>query len=228
MKQNRPWLPTAILAGVAVLLAAFAIWVVPQLGEPSQGDGDQPATVIFFKFSGEDVVRISVTHGFLMAVVERSGLEWRVVEPTASIADSVRLDALADSVSRMRSVNTLEGVTPADFGLSEGAAQVKLELVDGTSVIFSIGDQNPGGTSRYVQRPGDSRIHIVPSEYVDGLLELTSNPPYPPTPAPPPSPIETPLPETDESLTPEAEDDSTAEVEESPTPEAEESPTPTP
>ena len=87
MKQNRPWLPTAILAGVAILLAVFAIVVVPRLGEPPQGDGDQPDPIIFFAFHGQDVVRISVTHGFMMAVVERAGAEWRVVEPTASTAD---------------------------------------------------------------------------------------------------------------------------------------------
>jgi hypothetical protein len=236
VKQNKPWLPTAILAGVAVLLAAFAIWVVPQLGEPPQGDKDQPEPIIFFAFQGQDVVRISVTQGFMIAVVERSGLEWRIVEPTASMADSVRLDTLADSISRMRSVNGLEGVALSDFGLSESAAQVNLELVDGSSVLFSIGDENPGRTGRYVQRAGDSRVHVVPNEYVSGLLEMTINPPYPATPAPPPSPIETPAPETDDSLTPEAEDEPTPEATESatiestesPTIEATDSPTPTP
>jgi hypothetical protein len=202
VKQNRPWLPTAILVGVAVLLAVFAIWVVPQLGEPPQGDGNQPDPLIFFTFHGEDVVRISVTQGYLMSVVERSGTEWRVVEPTASTADSARLDAMADSISRMRSVNALEGVVLADFGLSESAAQVNLGLVDGTSVLFSIGDQNPNRTGRYVQRAGDSRVHVVSSEYVEALLELTTNPPYPPTPVPPPSPIETPTPEAEEPPTP--------------------------
>lgn len=236
MRQNRPWLPTAILAGVAVLLAAFAIWVIPQLGQPPQGDSNQPTPQILFGFAPSDLVRISVTQGFLMTSVERVGLEWRVVSPTAGEADSVRLNDLSVRIAGMRSTRALEGVDPANFGLVDTAAQVSLALTNGTSVNFSIGDENPGGTGRYVLRAGDSRVHIVPSEYVNGILELASNPPYPPTPAPPPSPLETPASETDESLTPEAEETPTAEAEETPTttptttptPEPEESPTPTP
>ena len=94
----------------------------------------------------------------------------------------------------MRSTRALESVAAVDFGLGETAAQVSLGLADGKTVLFSIGDENPGGTGRYVQRPGDSRVHIVPAEYVSGVLELVSNPPYPPTPTPPPSPVETPTP----------------------------------
>ena len=114
MKQNRPWLPTAILAGVAVLLAVFAIWVVPQLGEPPQGDGDQPDPIILFAFQGQDVVRMSVTQGFMMAVVERTGLGWQVVSPTAGEADNARLDDLAVRIASMRSTRALEGVAQVE------------------------------------------------------------------------------------------------------------------
>jgi hypothetical protein len=209
MKQPRPWLPTAILLGVAVLLAIFSILIVPKLGAPRQSDSDQPTPVVFFEFIASDIVEISVTQGFLMTTVERVGSEWRIASPAAGAADTARLDDLALRISGMRSIRALESVIAADFGLGESAAQVALGLADGRTILFSVGDENPGGTGHYVQRPGDSRVHIVPIEYVGGLLELTSNPPYPPTPTPPPSPVETPTPETEEALTPEAEESPT-------------------
>ena len=69
MNQRKPWLPTAILGGIAVLLAAFAIWIVPLLGKPSESDNVQPTPIAFFEFGGGDIVRISVTKGFLMTTV---------------------------------------------------------------------------------------------------------------------------------------------------------------
>lgn len=204
-KQHRPWLPTAIMAGVAVLLLAFSIWLAPRLSEILPKDSDQPEPIVFFEFTAEDIVRISVTQGFLRTIVERVGAtEWRIMSPTADMADSARLNDLALRVAGMRSTRALEDVDPSSFGLSEGAAQVSLELTDGTTKLFSVGDENPGGTSRYVQLAADPRIHLVSIDYVNGLLDLVSNPPYPPTPLPPPTPVETPASEGDESSTPAA------------------------
>jgi hypothetical protein len=228
-KQHRPWLPTAIMAGVAVLLLAFSIWLAPRLSEILPKDGDQAEPIVFFDFTAEDIVQISVTQGFLRTIVERVGAtEWRIVSPTADMADSVRLNDLALRIAGMRSTRALEDVDASSFGMSEGAAQVSLELADGTTKLLSIGDENPGGTFRYVQLATDSRIHLVSIDYVNGLLDLVSNPPYPPTPLPPPSPVETPAAEGDESLTPEAVESPTSQSTQVPTAEPTEAPTPTP
>jgi hypothetical protein len=252
VNQRKPWLPTAILAGVAVLLAAFAIWIVPLLGKPSESDNVQPTPIAFFEFGGGDIVRISVTKGFLMTAVERTGAEWRVTAPTPSEANNERLNDLVFRIADMRSTRALEGIDPADFGLKEPTAQVTIGLKDGTTVSLTIGDENPGATGRYVQVQGDARVHLVPGEYVNGLIELVDNPPYPATPVPPPSPVETPTPgespegtpgtetttpaaevtttpeaSTTETPTSESEEPTPSEVEETETPEDEETETPT-
>jgi len=224
VNQRKPWLPTAILGGVAVLLAAFAIWIVPLLGKPAESDNVQPTPIAFFEFGGGDIVRISVTKGFLMTTVERTGAEWRVTAPTPSEANNERLN---DRIAGMRSTLVLEGVDPADFGLAEPTAEVTIGLKDGTTVSLTIGDENPGATGRYVRVQGDARVHLVSGEYVNGLIELVDNPPYPATPVPPPSPVETPTPGESPEGTPGAEETTTPAAEVTTTPEASTTETPT-
>jgi len=227
VNQRKPWLPTAILGGVAVLLAAFAIWIVPLLGKPAESDNVQPTPIAFFEFGGGDIVRISVTKGFLMTTVERTGAEWRVTAPTPSEANNERLNDLVFRIAGMRSTLVLEGVDPADFGLAEPTAEVTIGLKDGTTVSLTIGDENPGATGRYVRVQGDARVHLVSGEYVNGLIELVDNPPYPATPVPPPSPVETPTPGESPEGTPGAEETTTPAAEVTTTPEASTTETPT-
>ena len=197
MTQRKPWLPTVIILGIALLLVAFSIWIVPLLNKPSQPGGDDaPAPpVVFFNFQGIDIVCISVTKGYLMTSVERQGTTWAVTAPAEEEADSARLDMLADTVARMQATRTLEDVNPTDFGLLEPTAEVTIEVNDGRTAKLTIGDEVPGGTGRYVQRADDANIYIVPINQASGLLNLVDNPPYPPTPIPPtqpPSPEQTP------------------------------------
>jgi hypothetical protein len=226
VNQRKPWLPTAILGGIAVLLAAFAIWIVPLLGKPSESDNVQPTPIAFFEFGGGDIVRISVTKGFLMTTVERTGAEWRVTAPTPSEANNERLNDLVFRIADMRSTLVLESVDLADFGLAEPTAEVTIELKDGTTVSLTIGDENPLKTGRYVKVPGDARVHLVAGEYVNGLIELVDNPPYPATPVPPPSPVETPTPGESPEGTPGAEETTTPAAEVTTTPKSEGTATP--
>jgi hypothetical protein len=191
-KERRPWLPTVILLGVAALVIAFSIWIVPLLGEPPEL-GAQPTLALLWEFTSADLVKISVTKGFQMTVVERdpTGMAWRVAMPAPGDADIIRVYNLVDQVAGMRS-RFLENVAPVNFGLVEPQAQVTLGLADGRTVNFSIGDENPSRTDYYIQKEGDSRVYIVPAGPIAGLLDMVDNPPYPATPAPPPSPIETP------------------------------------
>jgi hypothetical protein len=191
-RRHRPWLPTVILVGVVALLVLFVIFVMPNLNPPPEPD-IQPTLALMWAFDSEDLVNISITKGFQTTTVARSGMTWRVVEPSPGDADILRVYDVADQVAMMRS-RILKGDL-ADFGLTEPQAEVTLGLSDGDTVSFTIGDQNPNHTDYYVRKENDPDIHLVAASSLNGLLDMVENPPYPATPVPPPSPVQTETPE---------------------------------
>jgi hypothetical protein len=179
------------LLGVAALVIAFSIWIVPLIERPPEPDA-QPTPSPLWEFDSSNLVQITVAKGLQATTVERSGMTWRVVAPIPGEADITRMYTLADAIANMSSARALDGSDLVVFGLDEPTATVTLGLQDGTTILLTIGDRNPGLTHYYVQKEGDSRVYLVPSISIAGLLDLVDNPPYPPTPAPPPSPAETP------------------------------------
>ncbi|MFL7795073.1 MAG: DUF4340 domain-containing protein [Anaerolineae bacterium] len=225
MNQRKPWLPTVILAGIAILVIAFSIWIVPLLQKPPESEA-QPTPVPLWEFNSSELVLITVVKDFQTTTVERSGMAWQVVAPTPGEADIIRLYNLADTIANMSSARTLDGTDLTVFGLAEPAATVILGLQDGTTLTLTIGDQNPGLSYYYVQKEGDSRVHLVASAYISGLLDLVDNPPYPATATPPPSPEETPTPGESPVETPATEDEETKTTTTAPAEEATGTPTP--
>ena len=57
-------------------------------------------------------------------------------------------------------------------------------------ITLLIGDQSPVGTTTYVLREGDGRIHLLPSGILENLINLLEEPPIP---------EEEPLTETDDN-----------------------------
>jgi hypothetical protein len=225
-RQHRPWLPTVILIGIVALLVLFVIFVMPNLNPPPE-PGVQPTQALLWTFESEDLVRISVTRGEQTTTVERTGMTWRVVEPSPGDADILRVYNVADQVAMMRS-RILMGKL-ANFGLTNPQAEVTLGLKDESTVSFTIGDRNPNGTHYYVQKGDDPEIHLVPASSIDGLLDMVDNPPYPPTATPPPSPIETETPESPTATpTKEPTQQPTEEPTQTPTADTSETETPTP
>ena len=191
-QRHRPWLPTVILVGIVALLVLFVVFVMPNL-EPPPETSVQPTLALLWPFASEDLVSISITRGIQTTTVERTGMTWRVVEPSPGDADILRVYNVADQVAMMRSrILTGDLVT---FGLTEPQAEVTLGLSDGDTVSFTIGDQNPSRTDYYVRKENDPDIHLVAASSISELLDMLDNPPYPATPVPPPSPVQTETPE---------------------------------
>ncbi len=225
-QRHRPWLPTVILIGIVALLVLFVIFVMPNLNPPPE-PGVESTLALLWAFDSEDLVHISITRGEQTTTVERTGMTWRVVEPSPGDADILRVYNVADQVAMMRS-RILKG-NLADFGLMDPQAEVTLGLGDESTVSFAIGDLNPNGTHYYVQKEDDPEIHLVPASSIDGLLDMVDNPPYPPTATPPPSPVETEAPEESPTETPTEKptENPTEEPTETPTADASETKTPT-
>jgi hypothetical protein len=141
VNQRKPWLPTAILAGVAILVIAFSIWIVPLLQKPPETEA-QPTPVPLWTFNSSELVLITVVKGSQMTTVERTGMAWQVVAPAPGEADVIRLYNLADTIASTSSSRTIDNADLAVFGLDEPAATVTLKLQGGTMLTLTISDQN--------------------------------------------------------------------------------------
>jgi hypothetical protein len=177
-----------LATSVACICFAGVKQELPPEEEPS------PTFAPLWTFEGGDVIGITVTRGERTVSVVRSDLEWRITGPQAGMADSARLDNLADQVAGMTVSRAIpDADDPAAFGLQEPEARVMLALSDGTTIDVSIGADDSDRTVRYVQRTGDPSVYLVPATGVDGLLGLVDEPPYLPAPGiSQPSPLETP------------------------------------
>ena len=71
MNQHKPWLPTVILAGIAILVIAFSIWIVPLLQKPPEAEA-QPTPIPLWEFDSSELVLITVVKDLQMTTVERS------------------------------------------------------------------------------------------------------------------------------------------------------------
>ncbi len=192
MSKRRPWVTTAALLGILILLAAY-VFLVEVKREPPPEEDALPTPAPLWEFSGRDVIGITVTRGERRTAVERAGDEWRMTAPTVGQADSARLDGLVYGIASIKFTRAIADVGDlAAFGLQEPEMRVTLVLSDRTTINVGIGVENPRHTDRYVQKEGDALVYLVSIGELDRFFRLVDEPPYPPTPTPLPSPLEVP------------------------------------
>lgn len=111
--------------------------------------------------------------------------EWTIteamVEPEAGeIVDTNRLNASLTNLPNLIASRTLSDVDGlVDFGLGTDARyEVTFTTVVDGSYSFTVGNQNVGATSYYVQLPGDSNVYLVGTYTLADILDMLANPPY--------------------------------------------------
>ncbi len=188
---RKPWITTLVLVGVLAALTVIVL-LVQRLPAPS-GEGASLTPAPLWTFSGSDVVGITVTVGLERAAAYGGAGDWRVLQPAEGEADEARLIRLSSDLASLQYTRVLADVDNlAEFGLQPPQAQATLVLSDGTTLDLFIGTTNPGGASRYVQKAGDPKVYLVSAYMLQNLLDLTTSPPYAPTPIPTSGPVETP------------------------------------
>jgi hypothetical protein len=112
---------------------------------------------------------------------------WVVTAPSSGPADQGLAGAAETQVGALSIVTTLN-VPPAlsDIGLAVPADTIDLVFVNGTSHKMEIGNLTPTSSGYYVRFDG-GKIYVIEKSGIDSLLNLLTNPPFPPTPTPPPT-----------------------------------------
>jgi hypothetical protein len=113
---------------------------------------------------------------------------WVVTAPSSGPADQGLAGAAETQVGALSIVATLN--TPpalSDIGLAVPTDTIDLVFVNGTSHTMEIGDLTPTSSGYYVRFDG-GKIYVIEKSGIDSLLNLLTNPPFPPTPTPLPTP----------------------------------------
>jgi hypothetical protein len=87
-------------------------------------------------------------------------VEWRMLEPVATRADTFAVDRLLDAVIALERTRTLEDVNAKDVGLDKPRATVRLKTADGEEVL-QFGAAVPTGGSLIAGLEGEKGGYVV-------------------------------------------------------------------
>ena len=178
---------TGILLIVLVVLGGVVFWMNRQGGGNTNPDAT-PTPAPLTSLATSDVASIKVDQGDKSITVEHQDTGWMIAGDSPEPAGETKVTQALGRLTALKPTRTLTDVQNlADFGLEEPAWSITLTPRQGDAVVFNVGDENPRGTSRYLQVAGDPSIHLVPKFAVEDVQKWLEKPPYPPTPTPEPT-----------------------------------------
>ena len=103
-------------------------------------------------------------------VLQRSGKDWRLVEPVNALADATEVNALVDSLVSMKSNNQLDSkeASGPKTGLDKPAFTIDLTAKD-KAMQVQFGDRLVVGNGVYTKVGGKPEIEVVPADVLDKI-----------------------------------------------------------
>jgi hypothetical protein len=174
---------TGLLLVIFVVLIGY-VYFVELRKKPADQPVDKSTWVL--TLAQDDVQQLNVNDQGNSVLLFRSGDQWQIGAIGGSEADAARVNSVIASLVELRSsrvlTQTAEGL--AAYGLEKPGMTVTLVVSEQQQDVLLIGNKNPGGSAYYVQKRGQTPVHLVYSALVDDLKRLVSEPPYKPTPTP--------------------------------------------
>ena len=144
----------------AALLALVAVIALSEPGEDEDGAGEDGASGpggdgqewarLWPELEADEIARLELALPDEVRVFERQEQGWRILSPVVAAADTVRVEALVDSLVTVEAGQVLDG-PPADFGLLPPRATITLTTTTGEQQILRVGRDAPVGWHSYVQ-----------------------------------------------------------------------------
>lgn len=196
------WRTTAVLFVVLAGLVGFLVWQNQQeetavlTDNPLPTVPATPVRTTLISTTNDGIEGLTITNlatGENVLFVQTTLGEWQQTEPTESAVISDTLNTAVAGLLNLTSTRTLNAdENPLSaYGLDEPSHQISVLVDDeGTEqlirVTLLVGDETAVGSSTYVQKEGDGRVHLLPAGIVENLLNLLIDPPLI-EPTPPPS-----------------------------------------
>lgn len=157
---------------LALAFAALAAYVY--LVELQRAPKEENEAALSFEPSA--ITRIELEHPGRLVVLQREDGKWRMSEPVAVSADERNVENLLEAIHESKVVRTFEDVDNlATYGLDVPSASVRLHTGADGVVELKLGKKAPVGNSVYIQRGGDSAVHLTDASLMTRIdLEATA------------------------------------------------------
>jgi hypothetical protein len=162
---------TLILLCVLIVVGVALLFV--NRGEKAPKDTTTPGEAKLIDVESKDITKVIVTPADgKRLVLEKKGVEWRLVEPIAAPADLWAVDSLVRGLAELRSRGqvALTGENASTINLNPPQYQVEMEAGTKT-VTLKIGSRSAVGDNLYVQLEGRSKADVVAAAEVYDQLE---------------------------------------------------------
>jgi hypothetical protein len=158
-----------ILAAIVVAVGLYIILFERQ--QPTSDEASQAAEKVLRHFDRDEVEAINITNATGKLRFEKSGDEWRVREPLDFPADSSVISSTLGTLANLNAERRLaaDEVDPADYGLMEPMAEIRLRMADGNERVLAVGDELPLGSKRALRVDDGAEVVIANGWFVSDL-----------------------------------------------------------
>jgi uncharacterized protein DUF4340 len=151
-----------------VLLIAAVAGVVVYLAYGRSGQSTDEATEKTppaFKFNREDITSITLHRGGQAINLQNLNNKWVITQPVNAAADLAAVDVIiGDLISaRVESEFPPSGGDLKQYGLSEPAVKLEVQLKNGSTHRVELGGRDPIGLSAYAKIDGSQNVALVPA-----------------------------------------------------------------
>jgi len=158
------------MLGILVVLAAYVYFYEIKGGE--EREKEQAAAEKIIDFEPDSVQRIDIRSVLNQFVFERSGDDWRIIEPVRTGADKSTIDGMLNALKNMKKVRqfTVKESEKKDFGLVGRSSLVIFEYKNGSHDTLRFGDATPVGGNVFVSRD-DTLVYTVASHLKNNVTK---------------------------------------------------------
>lgn len=192
---------TIILIVVSILVIGAGLILSNQpTSAPTETQEAVERVPMFPELTAETVVSITVQDKSgeveSTTTLERSAQAiWSIAETNTALEgeiDQQQVSTALASIVGMEAINSFEAEDDlSPFGLDAPIYTITLRNTTDQEITLYVGNENPGGTSYYVQRADQQDMILLSSTKiaVDNVASFGAEPPFASTPTPPPSAV---------------------------------------
>jgi hypothetical protein len=141
------------------VLGAATLVLVFEAPQPRSGPESVRGPLVF-RVSGRAVREIELSGGTRHLVAARTSAGWRVDDRTASAGQAEALDALTETLTRLRALDAFRAADRGLLGLAPPAATITVRTARRSRMLL-LGTPNAAGSALYAERQGHPRVFLI-------------------------------------------------------------------
>jgi hypothetical protein len=154
---------TLVLVAILAGLGAY-IYFVDSKQPASTGFEAEPRTKVF-SVESDKITDLTVTSSGETSVLKKDAGGWKMVEPTATDADSSEVSAITSAISGIESSRTIDenAARLAEYGLEKPSTTIEFKAEGNLSGTLLLGDKTAMQSDLYAMKGGEKKVFLVPA-----------------------------------------------------------------